>query len=101
MKAFRFLVGAVLFIPGQAVAVGSNVATAFVQEGVGGGAARPKRAATPEPETAEAAPRTRDVPRADVRGVTHRVFTWRNAVLGVVGVVVLLATSAELQLEAA
>jgi tetratricopeptide (TPR) repeat protein len=70
------------------------VATAFVQEGLGGGAARPKRAATPEPETAEAVPPMREVPEAEVHGVTHRVFTWRNAVWGVVGVVVLLATSA-------
>jgi tetratricopeptide (TPR) repeat protein len=60
------------------------LATAFVQEGVGGGAARPEGAAAPEAESAEAEP-TREDPEADVRGVHHRVFTWRNAI--VVGVV--------------
>ncbi|UCC83990.1 MAG: hypothetical protein JSW46_03380 [Gemmatimonadota bacterium] len=67
------------------------VATAFVQEGVGGGAAR-QEAATPGAEPAEAEP-TGGAPEAEVPGGVRRVFTWRNAILAGLATLALLTLS--------
>ncbi|UCC82159.1 MAG: hypothetical protein JSW46_14365 [Gemmatimonadota bacterium] len=67
------------------------LATAFVQEGVGGGAAQ-SGAAAPEAATPEAEPAV-GVPEADVASLTRRVFTWRNAILACLAMLVLLAVS--------
>jgi tetratricopeptide (TPR) repeat protein len=61
------------------------LATAFVQEGVGG-AAR----AEPVPEGEP----TREIPAPEPRSAHHRVLTWRNAILAAVAMLVLLAVSA-------
>jgi len=68
------------------------LATAFVQEGVGGGPVRPEEAAAPEAATGEAEPAV-GVPEADVSSLTRRVFTWRNAILTGLVMLVLLALS--------
>lgn len=68
------------------------LATAFVQEGVGGGPARPEEAAAPEAATAEAEPAV-GVPQADVPSLTRRVLTWRNAILAALAALALLVLS--------
>jgi hypothetical protein len=68
------------------------LATAFVQEGVGGGAAQPEAAAAPEAATVEAEP-AGEVPEAELGSLTRRVFTWRNAILAGLVMLVLLAVS--------
>ncbi|NIN73126.1 MAG: tetratricopeptide repeat protein [Gemmatimonadetes bacterium] len=68
------------------------VATAFVQEGVGGGAARSGAAAAPEAVTAEEEP-TRETPGPEVRRGVRRVFTWRAAILAGLATLALLVLS--------
>jgi TolB-like protein len=61
------------------------LATAFVQEGVGGAAqAEPVPEGEPTPE----------IPAPEPRGAHHRVFTWRNAILAGLSLLVLLTVSA-------
>jgi tetratricopeptide (TPR) repeat protein len=69
------------------------MATAFVQEGMGARPAEPEsdRASGPVPETGETvvdSPPESPAPRPS--GGHHRLFTWRNAILGGVGAFALL-----------
>ncbi|UCC74062.1 MAG: tetratricopeptide repeat protein [Gemmatimonadota bacterium] len=68
------------------------LATAFVQEGVDGGAGQPEAAATSETESAEPEP-TGEATEAEVRRGADRVFTWRNAILAGLAMLALLAVS--------
>jgi hypothetical protein len=65
------------------------LATAFVQEGVGGAKAEP----APEAEKAEGEP-TPEVAAPEPRGAHHNVFTWRNAIAAAVVMLALLTVSA-------
>jgi tetratricopeptide (TPR) repeat protein len=69
------------------------LATAFVQEGVGGGVARREAAPVPGTEVSEAAP-SPEVPGRERGGVHHRVFTWHNAIVAGVAMLALLTVSA-------
>jgi tetratricopeptide (TPR) repeat protein len=61
------------------------LATAFVQEGVGGAArAEPVPEGEPTPE----------IPAPEPRGAHHRVLTWRNAIVAAVAMLALLTVSA-------
>ncbi|NIQ27378.1 MAG: hypothetical protein GTN88_13025, partial [Gammaproteobacteria bacterium] len=69
------------------------LATAFVQEGVGGAAVRPEPAGTPTAETPEAEP-ARGAAETDGRPGARSVFTWRNATVAALSMLALLAVSA-------
>jgi eukaryotic-like serine/threonine-protein kinase len=81
LPAWVFKVGLVLLLIGLPVVM----ATAFVQEGVGGGAREPlpddEELMFPESATRELrmSPAAR---QAYLRAAHHRLFTWRNALLG-------------------
>jgi len=68
------------------------LATAFVQEGVGG-AGRTGPAATIEAEAAEAEVGA-ETPEPEERGAHHQVLTWRNAIMAAVVMLALLTVSA-------
>lgn len=66
------------------------LATAFVQEGVGGGG---RTEPVPEAEKADGEPAP-VISAPEERGAHHRVLTWRNAIAAVVAMLALLTVSA-------
>jgi eukaryotic-like serine/threonine-protein kinase len=85
LPAWTFRAGVVLLLLGLPVVL----ATAFVQEGLPGGSAKPDQRESPDlggVSPAHAA-RARSVERSTTH---HRLFTWRNAILGGVGAFALL-----------